>query len=155
MLFLIFSIGAECYGLRTSCIERVLPLVALDRMTQVPDYVAGLMNFHGTAVPIIDLSLLASGQPCARSFDTRIILVNYVGTNGASHALGLMAEHVSGMRQLNAACAVDAGVARVEAPYLGEVMVDATGIVQLMDVAALLPAAVQEILFQSAQVVSC
>ena len=148
MKLLIFAIGNDRYGLRTDSIIRVLPMLALSRLAHAPDYVAGLMNYRSAQVPVIDLQMLICGIPCEARFDTRIIVVDYAGSDGAHHLLGLMAEQVDGIRGSDERTLVDAGVARAAAPYLGKITVDGAGIVQLIEVDQLLPEAVRAILFQ-------
>ena len=72
---LLFHIGADRYALRLRDVVRVLPLLELKRLPLAPDAVAGLMDFHGQSVPVIDLSLLAGAAPGRQHFDTRILLV--------------------------------------------------------------------------------
>lgn len=146
MKVLIFHIGRDRYGLRLGAIARVLPLMELKRLPLAPDHVAGLMDFHGASVPVIDLSRLAGLAPCQDYFDTRIIVVDYVAVDGGSHLLGLLAEHVRGVQDLAAGALADAGV--TAAPFLGQVAGDADGMVQLVELARLLPASLCAILFQ-------
>ena len=63
MKVLVFHIGRDRYGLPLAAIVRVLPLLELKQLPLTPDYVAGLMDLHGTPVPVIDLSRLAGLAP--------------------------------------------------------------------------------------------
>jgi chemotaxis-related protein WspB len=75
MKVLVFSIGPDRYGLRLGAVERVLPALALKHLPLAPAFVAGLMDLHGEAVRVIDLSRLAGIEPEQVWFDTRIVLV--------------------------------------------------------------------------------
>ena len=146
MKVLIFHIGPDRYGLSLSAIERVLPLLELKHLPLAPDHVAGLMDFHGASIPVIDLSRLGGfsrGQDC---FDTRIVVVDYLAPDGASHLLGLLAEHVLGIQDVDPAKLADSGVSA--APFLGQVASDAKGIIQLFELEQMLPASLRAILFQ-------
>lgn len=147
MKVLTFHIGQDRYGLRLSPIVRVLPLLELKHLPLAPDHVAGLMDFHGASVPVIDLCRLAGLAPGRDCFDTRIIIVDYLAPDGVSHLLGLLAEHVLGIQQINPAGLADSGVSA--APFLGQVASDANGIVQLIELEQLLPASLRAILFQN------
>ena len=57
-----------------SRVVEVLPLMNLKRVPGAPAGLAGVLNFHGTPVPVIDLNQMALGEPAARRLSTRIIL---------------------------------------------------------------------------------
>lgn len=149
MKVLLFHIGRDRYGLPLARIVRVLPLLELKQLPLTPDYVAGLMDLHGTPVPVIDLSRLAGLPAAAAQFDTRIVVVNYRAPGGETmHALGLLASQVRGIADIDTLQLEDSGVATV--PFLGQVASDADGIVQLVELEHLLPPDVRALLFQDA-----
>ncbi|MEG0885846.1 MAG: chemotaxis protein CheW [Janthinobacterium sp.] len=149
MKVLLFHIGRDRYGLPLAGIVRVLPLLELKQLPLTPDYVAGLMDLHGTPVPVIDLSRLAGLPAAAAQFDTRIVIVDYRAPGGETvHALGLLASQVRGIADIDTEKLDDSGVAT--APFLGQVASDADGIVQLVELAHLLPPDVRALLFQDA-----
>jgi chemotaxis-related protein WspB len=148
MKVLVFHIGADRYALPLACIRRVLPLMALKAVPGAPDVVAGLMNLHGDAIPVIDTARLGSGVAAARQVDTRIVLVDYRAPGGAVHALALIAERVLGVQAVDDAALAPAGV--LAAPYLDRVAGDAQGIVQLVEPDRMLPDALRAMLFQDA-----
>ena len=148
MQFLIFHLGKDRYGLHTRDVVRVLPLMELKQMPQTPAYVAGLMNFRGSPVPVIDLCMLASGSACPPLFDTRIILVDYVAAE-ERHLLGLIAERVSGVEHIDPATFVEPGVSSPDAPFLGNVAARGQAMLQLINIEYLLPDEVRALLFRS------
>ena len=149
MKVLLFHIGRDRYGLPLAGIARVLPLLELKQLPLTPDYVAGLMDLHGTPVPVIDLSRLAGLPAAAAQFDTRIVIVDYRAPGGETmHALGLLASQVRGIADIDPQQLEDSGVAT--APFLGQVASDADGIVQLVELEQLLPPDVRALLFPSA-----
>ena len=148
MKVLLFHIGRDRYGLPLAGIVRVLPLLELKQLPLTPDYVAGLMDLHGTPVPVIDLSRLAGLPAATAQFDTRIVIVDYRAPGGTTHALGLMATQVRGIADIDPQQLEDSGVAT--APFLGQVASDADGIVQLVELEHLLTPDVRALLFQNA-----
>jgi chemotaxis-related protein WspB len=146
MKLLVFQIGADRYGLPLPAVRRVLPLMALKALPGAPEAVAGLMNLHGAVIPVIDLGRLAGAAAVARRTDTRIVLVDYTGPDGAVHALGLAAERVQGVQAVDDAALAPAGV--LAAPFLDRVAGDAQGIVQLVEPDRMLPDALRALLFQ-------
>jgi chemotaxis-related protein WspB len=147
MQFLVFHLGKDRYGLSTQHLVRVLPLMELKQMPGTPGYVAGLMNFHGDAVPVIDVCTLACATPCTQHFDSRILLVDY-HVGDARHMLGLIVERVAGIKDIDPATFSDAGVSVVNAPFLGKVVSDDGSILQLVNIEHLLTPEARAILFQ-------
>jgi chemotaxis-related protein WspB len=148
MKLLVFHIGADRYGLRLRDVVRVLPLVELKQLPLAPDTVAGLMDLHGASVPVIDLCR-ASGLPSGEDhFDTRIIVADYVTPEGVHHQLGLRAERVMGVQDVRDELLLNSGVQA--APFLGQVASDAQGMLQMVELAQLLPAELRALLFQAA-----
>lgn len=147
MQFLLFSLGNDRYGLEVRRVARVLPRLDLKEIPQAPAWVAGLMNYHGQSVPVIDLALLACDTPSKASFDTRIALVDYRTAAGSVHPLGLLLEQASDMRSFAPESFLAPGVDNPGAPYLGKVAAGEDGIIQLVDPDQLLPEEVQALLF--------
>jgi chemotaxis-related protein WspB len=149
MLTLLFYLGDDCYALAHDQIVEVIPTVDLREVPRAPDYVAGLFNYRGLIVPVIDLCQLAQGHPCRIYLSTRIILVNYLGKDGSNQTLGLMAERVTEtVQQQEKACA-DPGIRIENAPYLGKVAMreDGEEMIQYIQVERLLSEALSDVLF--------
>jgi chemotaxis-related protein WspB len=147
MLFLVFQLGPDRYALDTGTVAEVLPLVGITEIPQAPPGVAGLVNYHGAPVPVIDLSQLTMGRPAERRLNTRIVLVRYPDRNGAPRLLGLIAERATETVRIDAADFVASGLTNDRAPYLGPVASDGRGLLQWVDAGALLPAPVRDLLF--------
>lgn len=147
---LLFHIGPDRYGLLLGAVVRVVPLLELKQLPLASDAVAGLMDFHGRSVPVIDLCRLAGMGAAPEHVNTRIVLVDYVMPDGQVHLLGLLAERVLGVQEIDAGALADSGVQA--APFLGQVASDAGGIVQLVEVEHLLPPSLRAVLFQTEDV---
>ena len=147
MLFLLFQIGKDRYALEAPQIVEVLPLINFKRIPNAPQGIAGVFNFHGAAVPLIDLTELALGRPSHAKMSTRIILIHYQKESGQKHLLGLLAEHVMETIKLAESDFVDCGVAAGGAPYLGSVLTSKDAIIQRIESSRLLPQELREQLF--------
>jgi chemotaxis-related protein WspB len=150
MLFLLFRLGGDRYALDAGRVEEVLPLVQLKHIPRAPVGVVGIFNLRGTAVPVLDLSLLALGRTARIVMSTRIILVRYPEDEADGHLLGLIAENATEMMRRESSDFVDAGLRNGDAPYLGPVTQDGHGLVQLIVVDQLLTQSVRDVLFQDA-----
>ena len=147
MQFLIFHLGPDRYGLSARHLVRVLPLMDLKQLPQAPACVAGLMNFHGAPVPVIDLGMLACEARCRPQFDTRILLTNFGADDGSQHLLGLIVERVCHIADMDPELFSAPGVASPAAPDLGKVLATEGAIVQLVELAQLLTPEVRALLF--------
>jgi len=147
MLYLLLRMGTERYALEARRIVEVVPLVMLRPLPHTPDYVAGLFDYRGSWVPVIDLCQLTRGLPCASHQTTRIILVNYPGADGHIHILGLLAEQVTETIKLKDTDFHPAGIQVPAAPYLGELVKSADTLVQHLEIEHVLPDALRQTLF--------
>lgn len=138
MLFLVFQLGKDRYAIESRQVIEVLPLLNLKQILRAPAGVAGIFDYHGTAVPLIDLAELAFGKPSRKWMSTRIILVKYDRHPGETHPLGLVAEQATETLRRNKEDFTDAGLAVCDTPYLGNVTTDAGGLVQRIEVQNLL-----------------
>ena len=148
MLFLLFQLGDDRYALNASQVAEVLPLVSLKQIPQTPPAVAGIFDFRGNPVPVIDLSQMALGRPAQHRLSTRIILVNYPDSHGEKHFLGLIAERVTETMRGEPSDFVASGVDNDAAPYLGPVATDSRGVIQWVEVGQLLTPALRDLLFK-------
>lgn len=147
MLFLLFQLGDDRYAIDVEQVAEVLPLLDLKAFPLAPRGVAGAFDYHGSPVPVIDLSEVMLGRPARRWLSTRLILVQYAG---GRRLLGVIAERATETLRCERAEFVDSGVASDGAPSLGPVRADARGLVQWIEVDSLLPEAVRQVLFQEA-----
>lgn len=131
MLLLLFYVGNELYALDSSQVVEIIPRVLLRKVNHLPTYVAGVFNYRGTIVPVIDLCHLIQQQPSRSHLSTRIIMVNYQAKDGMPRCLGLMAERVTETLRKSDGELTNAGTRLDEAPpYLGEMIMDEKGMIQ-------------------------
>ena len=148
MLFILFQIGRDRYALSADRIIEVLPLMNLKRVPCAPVGVAGVLNYRGTPVPVIDLNEMMLAQPAARRMSTRIILVKYPLEVRHPRALGLIAEHATNMMQRSIPDFMETGVESDDARFLGRVTNDSGGFIQWIEVERLLTPEVSNVLFR-------
>jgi chemotaxis-related protein WspB len=125
--------------------------VAITQIPQAPPAVAGVLNYRGAPVPVIDLSQLTLGRPAERRLSTRIVLVHYPDARGGTQLLGLIAERATHTVRREETDFVASGVTSEGASYLGAVAPDARGLLQWLDARTLLPASVRDMLFRQAK----
>ena len=149
MMLLLFTIGDDRYGLDVAQVVEVIPQVALRKMPRFPEHVAGLLNYHGKGVPVIDVLSLMCGRSSRAWLSTRIVLINYRTPTGGVHLLGILAERVTATVKLPKTAFSPAGVGCAEAPFLDEIAVDQHGMIQRIDIDKLLSSDTSAILFEA------
>jgi len=130
MLMLLFYVDNDLYALDCDQVIEVIPKVMLRKAHNVPDYIAGLFNYRGTVVPVIDLSHLIQGKVSRSYLSTRIIMINYVDKDHTKRYLGLMAERITETLNKPNTELVDTRTQLNETPYLGEILMDEKGMIQ-------------------------
>ena len=148
MLFLLFELGQDRFVLDALQVAEILPLVDIKQIPQAPAAVAGIFNYHGAPVPVIDVSLLTLGRPAERRVSTRIVVVHYPDAEGATRLLGLIAERATQTVRHDVTDFTPSGVSSEGAPYLGPVVTDERGLLQWLDLWTLLPLQVRNALFK-------
>jgi chemotaxis-related protein WspB len=151
MLLLQFQAGNDRYGLDVQRVIEVVPLVCFRPLPHADPCVAGLFNYRGAMVPVIDLTALLTGTPSRPLFSTRIILVNYPDHDGGQRILGLVAERITETVPCKAEDLQPAGIAVTGAPYLGDLFIHPEGTIQRVEIESLLPPALREALFPPAK----
>lgn len=94
MLSVIFSVGSARYAVDLAAVVRIVPLAALTPLPAAAPEVAGLLDFHGSAIPVIDLNRLEFGSECPALIGTRIVLVRRRTADGSKQIFGLLASRV-------------------------------------------------------------
>jgi len=72
---LTFTLGKEVFALDITSVREVLELTAITKIPRTPDFMRGVINLRGHAVPVMDMRL-KFGMPAAQvTVDTCIIIV--------------------------------------------------------------------------------
>ena len=76
MLLLTFTAGPNRYAVDVRRVVEVVPRVELQSVPHAPAILAGLLEYRGKVVPVIELGLLLGTRPSQDCLSTRIILVH-------------------------------------------------------------------------------
>jgi chemotaxis-related protein WspB len=143
MLFLLFQIGENRYALDARQVAGVLPLIAVTPLPGMPAAVAGVCNYRGSPVPVIDLSEMLLGRPAQRRLHTRIVLIDYPDADGGTRLIGIIAEKATATLERDVADFTSPGVSGA---HVGTVASSEHGMTQRIEVQQLLSAPVRELL---------
>lgn len=80
-------------------VNKIFSLMALTTIPKTPHYLAGVFNYHGSIVPVIDLSLRLGQTPTATYSCNTIVLLCNTLENGAF--LGLIVSSIGSVSEIN------------------------------------------------------
>ncbi len=97
---LTYKLDQELYGLDIDSVREVLEVPQITKVPRTRDYMRGVINVRGHAVPVVDLRLKFGLQEAEMTIDTCIIIVE-VTIEGESMVLGLLVDGVEEVLELN------------------------------------------------------
>ena len=153
MIIVTLSIGSERFGIRVDRVLEITPLTKLKPIPMTEKYIAGMVNYRGQPVPVVDLCQLIENRPCATMLSTRLILIDISEEQDGSTqpcVLGLTAECATETLMRKESEIVDSGISVKNAPFLGGLIHDESGMIQLLDVNKLLHQKVRDVIFKQA-----
>ena len=148
MLLLLFEVGSNRFGIDASEIVEVIPLVSLKNVPHAPDCVAGVFNYRGQIVPVIDVNALLGEKPARSRLSTRIILVKPPKAASGERLLGILAERATETLSCRKEDLQPPGITVEGARYLGEILAHAGGLVQRVTVDNILNDELRRMLYE-------
>jgi chemotaxis-related protein WspB len=136
MLMLLFYVGQERFALDCDLIVEIFPKVNLKAVPHEPLYIAGLMNYGGIPVPVIDTVQLIDNRPSGNSMHTRIVLLKHQSLEN-DNFIGLICEKAISTIEAELTKFVKTGLRSKETPYLGGIYTDGPNSIQYFDILAL------------------
>jgi purine-binding chemotaxis protein CheW len=91
--YLNFTLGKEVFALDISSVREVLELTSITKIPRTPDYMRGVINLRGHAVPVMDMRLKFGMLATEDTVDTCIIIVE-VDYDGERIIMGGMVDSV-------------------------------------------------------------
>lgn len=93
MLYLLLDAGSDTYAVAISSVEAVVQFAKLKQVPGAPSAIAGILNYHGQPVAVVDCGEMLAGTPSAPRLGTRIALCR-MQLNGVDRLVGLLGENV-------------------------------------------------------------
>jgi chemotaxis-related protein WspB len=147
VLVLTFRAGESLYAVDARRVIEVVPRVGLRAVPHAPDYLAGLLDFRGKVVPVVDFRVLVGDAPCREALSTRVVLSEITLHDGRERVIGLAAEQVNRVVKIGAEQIASPAMSLEGATYLGAVAHVGGGLVQLVVADRLLSARMQDALY--------
>jgi purine-binding chemotaxis protein CheW len=91
--YLTFTLDRELFALDIASVREVLELVNITRVPRTPDFIRGVINLRGRAVPVVDLKMKFGLGETVPTVSTCVIIVE-VCLDGEDTVLGALADSV-------------------------------------------------------------
>ncbi|MFP4391721.1 MAG: chemotaxis protein CheW [Desulfohalobiaceae bacterium] len=91
--YLTFYLDQDLFGLNIDTVREVLEYTKITKVPRTADYMRGVINVRGHAVPVVDLRLKFGLQEGEQTVDTCIIIVE-LQLEGESSTMGILVDGV-------------------------------------------------------------
>ena len=98
--FLTFSLAEDIFAVDVLVAREILDFSKITRVPQTPDYMLGVINLRGSAVPVIDMRLKFGMNKIDKTRDSCVIVME-VYVDGNSVVVGTLADSVREVLDLN------------------------------------------------------
>ena len=146
MLLLLFETSDGRYALDSRPIVEIIPLLKTKRIPAAPAFVKGMINYHGTPVPVFDFCALEGGEVSRTRYSTRIILVRYP-LDDEDKLVGIIAERATDVIKCTESDIRSSGILLEKNSLSGTGDFGQEEIVQLFDIKKMIPEDVVRELF--------
>ncbi|WP_455198553.1 chemotaxis protein CheW [Kaarinaea lacus] len=150
MLFAQFYLDEYRYVISTANVVEIVPGIRLTPIPKVPPYIAGLCNYRGFSVPVIDLCELFLNRPCNKNLSSRIIFLDSKRPGIKNNLVGLMVEKATEIQNIDEGSFVDSGIHNEDMPFIGPVVADNHGLVTRVLAEEIIDQVDNELLFSGA-----
>lgn len=140
MLLLTFQSAGALYGVDAAGVVSVIPRIDLRALPHAPKFLAGVFEYRGEVVSVVDLGVLLGSAPSPNRLSTRILLVDRAFKDHEAGAasppkrslLGLIVEDAGDFVTIDPAALTSPAAPITKAPYLGDIAETDRGLVQLV-----------------------
>lgn len=97
--YLTFALAEESYAININSVREIRDISNITRVPRMPDYMRGVVNLRGSAVPVFDLRRRFGLPPTEHTLDTRIVVIEN-NINDETSLIGALADSVSEVLEL-------------------------------------------------------
>jgi len=97
--FLTMTLGDELFAIDIFSVREILDYTDITRIPQTPEFMRGVVNVRGSAVPVIDLRMKFGLGQVERTLNTRIVIVE-IKRDDAVSVMGALADSVKEVLEL-------------------------------------------------------
>jgi len=97
--FLTMTLGNEVFAIDIFSVREILDYTDITRIPQTPEFMRGVVNVRGSAVPVVDLKMKFGLGRVEQTLNTRIVIVEIKREDGVS-VMGALADSVKEVLEL-------------------------------------------------------
>jgi purine-binding chemotaxis protein CheW len=97
--YITFKLGEELFAINVTQVREVLDLAQITKVPTAPDYMRGVVNVRGSAIPVVDLRRKFGLPPVPDSVNTRILVLE-LELDGETTVVGGIADSVHDVIEL-------------------------------------------------------
>lgn len=97
--FLTMTLGNELFAIDIFSVREILDYTDITRIPQTPEFMRGVVNVRGSAVPVIDLRMKFGLGRVERTLNTRIVIVE-IKKDDVVSVMGALADSVKEVLEL-------------------------------------------------------
>jgi len=97
--FLTLTLGEELFAIDIFSVREILDYTDITRIPQTPEYMRGVVNVRGNAVPVVDLRMKFGLGRVERTLNTRIVIVE-IKKDDTLSVMGALADSVKEVLEL-------------------------------------------------------
>ncbi len=94
--FLTFRVGNELYAVNTRYVISIIEMKPLTRVPEAPNFIEGVINFRGKALPVLNLHVILGSPKKATTPETAIVINELVYENN-SIQVGMIVDSLTGV----------------------------------------------------------
>lgn len=98
--YMTFRLGDELFAIAVGQVREVLEIARITRVPTAPDYMRGVVNVRGKAIPVVDLRRRFGLAPAEDTLHTRIIVME-LELDGETAVIGGVADSVHDVIELD------------------------------------------------------
>lgn len=98
--FLTFEIAEEKFGIDIPHVREIIEYGGITKIPMMPDFIRGVLNLRGNAVPVIDLAVRFGNEPTQLTRFTCIVILE-VNVGERIQEVGIMADVVNEVMNIN------------------------------------------------------
>ncbi len=98
--YLTFKLDGDFYALSIASVKEVLEYMQITRVPRTQEYMRGVINVRGNAVPVVDLKLKFGMDKTEQTLDTCIVIVE-VDLDGEFTTIGAMVDGVEEVLEID------------------------------------------------------
>ena len=97
--YLTFTLGSELFALDIGWVKEILDDKNITKIPRTPDFVRGVINVRGRAIPVVDLRL-KFGMPATELATNTCVIIAEVEMQGEKVVMGALADAVQEVLEL-------------------------------------------------------